>query len=114
MASGKSGFECGMVLATEVEILVELPFTPRAVELVNETAVDTFHWNDPMAPNTGHLMTNGTPPVHTFVTAANAGVKPLVKRELDVDSPDSVRGFAIGQDCVLNSADEVIYWKAWA
>ncbi len=112
MGSGNiDGFAQGKVTGTGSAISVELGFTPTAVKLVNAGGLVLLDWQSSMGDAAGLKTVQGTPVVISMVTTD--GVSVLEQRELDVASPDSVRGFQIGADSDVNASGEIIHWQAF-
>lgn len=95
----------GKVLGTGAEIAIAIPWTPRKVELYNETDLCHLKWTSTMGNASGmKTVTAGT---ITFITTN--GVTPVDQ----IDLQDGDRGFLIGADTDINVSDQLIHWVAF-
>jgi len=110
MASGdKYGMVTGKVTATGAALQVELPFTPRKVEVFNIDNDVSLEWRYPMPNAAGvKVVAAGT---QAYITAD--GITPTEAYVLD--HATDKRGFIIGALADINdTTTEELYWVAYA
>lgn len=94
----------GTVTGTGSVINVPCGFTPKRVEIINETDPGYYVWTDTMAD--GEMQKTIGAGTTTF--EASGGIS-VYAGASGTASP----GFSIGADTDMNAASDVIHWTAW-
>ena len=97
MASGDAKYVNGRVMSTGAALVVNLPFTPKVVKLINASRVGAKHFS-------------GDADASAFKEAAAGGTTIITSDGITLGS----RQFTIGADAdINNSTAEVIHYEAY-
>ena len=93
---------CGKIIGSGAAINVPLGFAPRVVEIINVTNPSKHNWHSGMGDGYDLQETNGA---MSLVTSAGISAY--------AGSASAAPGFTIGTNSVLNTAADVLYFKAF-
>lgn len=94
----------GTATGTGSAINVSCGFTPKRVEIINETDPGYYVWTDTMAD--AEMQKTIGAGTTTFETTGGISAY--------AGTSSAAKGFTIGTDSDLNGASDVIHWTAWS
>lgn len=99
-----TAIKTGTVTGTGALLSVSCGFTPKRVEIINETDPGYYVWTDTMAD--GEMQKTIGDGTTTFATTNGISVY--------AGTSSAAAGFSIGADTDMNAESDVIHWTAWA